>query len=253
MKNIFTTGIATLLTLVFCLADVSAQDAGSRTINGGVLNGKAVSLVKPAYPDEAREANADGAVAVNVIIDEAGNVISAQAEMETRRIRQTNDEGTASIMEAIHPAFRAAAEKAALESKFSPVLLSGQPVQVKGKIVYNFFAGEKDFDASGKNINGGVLNGKANSLPKPTYPPAALAVRAEGAVNVQVVIDVDGNVIAARAVSGHPLLRAASVAAAREAKFAPTMLSGEPVKVSGVVTYNFVAPKGEDKLINPVN
>ncbi len=91
-----------------------------------------------------------------------------------------------------------------------------------------------------KQISGGVLNGKATSLPKPPYPPAARAVRASGAVSVQVLIDESGDVISATAVSGHPLLRAAAVAAARGAKFSPTQLSGQPVKVSGVITYNFV-------------
>lgn len=91
-----------------------------------------------------------------------------------------------------------------------------------------------------KQISGGVLNGKATSLPKPPYPPAARAVRASGAVSVQVLIDENGNVVSASAVSGHPLLRAAAAAAARGAKFSPTKLSGQPVKVSGVITYNFV-------------
>ncbi|MFL6468187.1 MAG: TonB family protein, partial [Pyrinomonadaceae bacterium] len=89
-------------------------------------------------------------------------------------------------------------------------------------------------------ISGGVLNGKATSLPRPPYPPAARAVRASGAVSVQVLIDEQGNVVSASAVSGHPLLQAAAVAAARGAKFSPTVLSGQPVKVSGVITYNFV-------------
>lgn len=93
-----------------------------------------------------------------------------------------------------------------------------------------------------KPISGGVLNGKARSLPKPAYPPAARAIRAGGAVQVQVVIDTSGNVKSASAVSGHPLLRPAAVAAARQAKFSPTMLSGQPVEVQGVITYNFVAP-----------
>jgi protein TonB len=91
-----------------------------------------------------------------------------------------------------------------------------------------------------KQISGGVLNGKATSLPKPPYPPAARAVRAAGAVSVQVLIDESGNVVSASPVSGHPLLRAAAAQAARGAKFSPTMLSGQPVKVSGVITYNFV-------------
>jgi protein TonB len=60
-------------------------------------------------------------------------------------------------------------------------------------------------------------------------------------VQVQVLIDENGNVISATAVSGHPLLRAAAQAAAHASKFTPTKLSGQPVKVSGVIIYNFVA------------
>jgi|SRR5438093_2276268 len=91
-----------------------------------------------------------------------------------------------------------------------------------------------------KTISGGVLNGKAISLPKPAYPPAARAVRASGAVQVQVLIDEEGRVVSASAAGGHPLLQAAAVAAARGARFSPTLLSGQPVKVSGIITYNFV-------------
>lgn len=90
-------------------------------------------------------------------------------------------------------------------------------------------------------ISGGVLNGKAISLPKPAYPPIARQAHASGQVVVQVVIDENGSVISARAVSGHPLLQAGAVAAARQARFSPTKLSGQPVKVTGVITYNFVA------------
>jgi len=89
-------------------------------------------------------------------------------------------------------------------------------------------------------ISGGVLNGKAVSLPKPPYPPAARAVRASGAVSIQVLIDEDGQIFSAMAVSGHPLLRAAARNAACGAQFTPTLLVGNPVKVSGVITYNFV-------------
>jgi protein TonB len=90
-------------------------------------------------------------------------------------------------------------------------------------------------------ISGGVLNGKAISLPKPTYPTIAKSAHASGTVVVQVTIDENGHVISAHAVSGHPLLQAVSVAAARGARFSPTKLSGQPVKVTGVITYNFVA------------
>ncbi|MCD9186817.1 MAG: energy transducer TonB [Pyrinomonadaceae bacterium] len=91
-----------------------------------------------------------------------------------------------------------------------------------------------------KMLTGGILNGKANALVKPQYPAAARAVNASGAVKVEILIDEKGNVVSAKAVSGHPLLRAASEKAALESKFAPTFLDGEPVKVSGTVVFNFV-------------
>ncbi len=88
--------------------------------------------------------------------------------------------------------------------------------------------------------SGGVLNGKALSLPKPTYSAAAKAVGAQGQVTVQVLIDEKGNVVSASASNGHPLLRPAAEQAARAAKFSTTYLSGVPVKVTGVIVYNFV-------------
>src|SRR6266436_103072 len=88
-------------------------------------------------------------------------------------------------------------------------------------------------------ISGGVLNGKAVHLVTPPYPAIARSAHASGAVQVQVLIDENGNVLSARAMSGHPLLQAAAVAAARASKFTPTKLSGQPVKVNGVIVYNF--------------
>lgn len=107
-------------------------------------------------------------------------------------------------------------------------------------------AGPEDNNASATYrstgvISGGVLNGKATRLPLPAYPPIAKAAGASGSVKVDVTIDEDGNVVAAKAVSGHPLLQAAAVAAARNAKFSPTKLSGQAVKVQGVLVYTFAA------------
>jgi protein TonB len=88
-------------------------------------------------------------------------------------------------------------------------------------------------------ISGGVLNGKAISKPPPPYPAVAKAARASGTVVVQITVDESGRVISASAVSGHPLLRQAAVNAAHQARFSPTLLSGQPVKVTGTITYNF--------------
>jgi len=84
------------------------------------------------------------------------------------------------------------------------------------------------------------LNGKALRLITPVYPSEARAVRASGVVEVQVVIDKKGDVISATATSGHPLLRASATRAARASIFSPTLLSGEPVEVTGVIRYNFM-------------
>ncbi len=85
-------------------------------------------------------------------------------------------------------------------------------------------------------ISGGVLNSKAIYLPAPEMPPG----EKPGVVMVQVLVDEQGTVIDARAVSGPPNLQTAAVIAARLARFLPTVLSGEPVKVSGTLAYNFV-------------
>ena len=88
-------------------------------------------------------------------------------------------------------------------------------------------------------ISGGVLNGKAISLPQPDYPAAAKAAGATGTVVVRIIIDEQGNVISAQAVSGPALLHQPSINAALQARFAPTLLVGEPVQVTGIITYTF--------------
>jgi TonB family protein len=87
--------------------------------------------------------------------------------------------------------------------------------------------------------SGGVLAGSAIKRVEPTYPPLALAAEVSGTVVVEITVDEVGNVIAVRTVSGHPLLRAAAVEAARQWQFTPTTLQGEAVKVVGTLTFNF--------------
>jgi protein TonB len=88
-------------------------------------------------------------------------------------------------------------------------------------------------------VSGGVLNGEARSLPKPIYPAPAKQMNISDSVSVQVVIDEKGNVISAKAVSGNQMLRTAAEVAARQAKFGTTYLTGQPVKVTGVIVYKF--------------
>ena len=90
-----------------------------------------------------------------------------------------------------------------------------------------------------KPVSGGVLNGRALNLPSPTYPDAARRMRMSGIVTVEVVVDETGKVIAASATTGPTILREPAIQAALKAKFSATKLSGQPVKVTGLINYKF--------------
>jgi TonB family protein len=91
-------------------------------------------------------------------------------------------------------------------------------------------------------VEGGFMNGRAVDLPKAAYPEEARKSRAAGTVQIQVLVDETGKVVSAKAIFGPDVLRDAAVKAAMRAKFKPTMVGGVPVKVSGILTYDFVAP-----------
>jgi periplasmic protein TonB len=84
-----------------------------------------------------------------------------------------------------------------------------------------------------------VLNSEAISLPKPIYPPIAKQTRTQGIVTVQILINETGKVISAKAVAGHAFLIPEAQRAAMQARFSPTLIGDQPVKVSGVITYRF--------------
>ena len=93
-----------------------------------------------------------------------------------------------------------------------------------------------------KPVSGGVLNGMALNLPAPIYPELARRMRVSGVVEVEVILDENGKVLSAKAVSGPSGLRDVSVQAAYRARFSPTKLSGQPVKVAGQINYRFTLP-----------
>lgn len=91
-------------------------------------------------------------------------------------------------------------------------------------------------------LSGGVLNGKALELPMPAYPEVARRLRVAGLVQVEVVVGENGKVISARVLSGPAILRDVALEAALRARFSPTKLSGQSVKISGQINYNFTLP-----------
>src|SRR5262245_39368689 len=204
-------------------------------VQGGVSKdiapGEVLVKAQPIYPAIAKQINASGEVQVAVVISETGRVIEAKAIKG-------------------HPVLRAAAEDAARKWVFKPTILDGKPVRQPGTLTFVFTApppppSDPPAAATGAetsqkiNVSGGVLQGKAINRVQPPYPPIARAARASGAVQVQVTISEAGEVIEASVISGHPLLRDAALQAARQWQFKPTELSGVPVKVQGIQTFNF--------------
>lgn len=113
-------------------------------------------------------------------------------------------------------------------------------------------AGEKpadstksEWESAGINV-GALLAANAVKLQKPLYPPIAVRGNITGKVSVLVLIDENGNVVSAKATDGPQLLRLSSENAARRSKFKQTFYQGQPVKVTGVITYNYL-PKERDK------
>jgi periplasmic protein TonB len=89
-------------------------------------------------------------------------------------------------------------------------------------------------------LTSSVISSKVVEKPAPPYPQIAKTAGISGPVAVQILVDEQGRVVSAKATSGNPLLQAAAVQAAYRARFTPTLLSGQPVKVTGSITYNFV-------------
>jgi TonB family protein len=87
--------------------------------------------------------------------------------------------------------------------------------------------------------SGGPILDKAIKKVEPDYPPIARSAGAEGKVMVNITTSVDGKVIEAEITEGHPLLRDSVLKAVKQWEFKPTELSGVPVKVNAVLTFDF--------------
>lgn len=241
-----------LLLLVTTFASAQEPDVAVQLALNTLEQPAVIKMLLPKYPDAAKKLGLGGRVNVPVTVDIDGTIISVGGADGPYPVCQ-------SVTDPNVTALRNVASEAARKVKFKPT-----GVKLTGSISYSFLAsGAKVAGLQAVRIGAvtdqtgsaaivlepgmtppagapGVLNGQATKLAKPTYPAAARAVRAGGSVNAQVLIDKDGSVYSAEAISGHPLLRRSAEIAACDSRFSPTLLAGEPVKVSGIITYNFV-------------
>lgn len=216
-----------IITGIFVFA-ANAQDKEAESVPQPTL----VSAPQPVYPKEAKDAGIGGRVTVRVVVDATGAIVSVDSATGPARLcgLSENDPRVVALRESVVEAIK--------QAKFDPAIKDGQPVKSIAFVGSTF----DPFEGSGDKriVKSGVLTGRALRLPKPEYPGAARASRASGAVPVRVVVDETGNVFTAEAISGHPLLRASAVNSACGAKFAPTVIDGKTVRITGIITYNFM-------------
>ncbi|MEP7211981.1 MAG: energy transducer TonB [Acidobacteriota bacterium] len=205
---------------------------------------KLISAPKLDVPAEAVESGLGGDVRVSVRINTAGSVAAVDGVSGPGNVCQAATRADVVAM-------RNAAAAAAWQARYSPAMAKGKPQESAAALTFTFPVQEKsketlytvtapmDYPAPLAS-DGKPLNGKAIELPKPIYPPAARAVRASGAVKIKVTLEGDGSVFSAESISGHPLLRSAARQSACSAKFSPSIVDGKPVKIVGVIVYNFV-------------
>jgi protein TonB len=74
---------------------------------------------------------------------------------------------------------------------------------------------------------------------QPEYPPLARQVHIQGQVQIDAVLDEQGNVIEMKVVSGPPLLYQAALDALKKWKYEPTYLNDQPIAVQMIVTITF--------------
>ena len=218
-------------------------------VSSSVIQGLLLQKVAPVYPPLARQARIQGSVILKVVINQSGDVESAQ-------------------LISGHPLLAPAAIEAVKQWAYKPYLLNGEPVEVETRVTVNFTladtppakgvagdapggvpAGEQGAifanspaDADGDGVvraSQGVMSGLLVTKVRPEYPPDARGQRIQGTVVMRVKIDKAGDVSNIQLISGHPLLAPAAIDAVKQWKYKPYLLKGTPVEIDTQVTVDF--------------
>ncbi len=230
-----------LLPLYFFLLFLPISVIGQETLSGTAP--KIISSSEFKMPETAENVGIDGTLVVAISLDKTGRVKSAEIIAGPAWPCGTNPKKEIDEL-------KKAVRDNVMITRFSPAIMKGKPqssdlrIKFAVGVAYKLLLEKRETEEGIRNgtikqVNGGVLNGRATSLPNPDYPGEAKLVQASGSVPVEVLIDEQGKVARAGVTGGHSTLQTAARNAACSAKFAPTMLYGQPVKVSGFISYNF--------------
>lgn len=221
-------------------AGVLAQAPDKSTVYSGILNSRAATMPLPQYPVSARQARIGGLVAVNVIVDESGFVISATADPFDQH---TGQNAKPESERKLDPTLLEAAELVARQATFKPFHIKGVPTKFSGKLIYNFVADNSNLPPRIGEVYGPLMNNRAIKKPEPEWPTDVHLPHPTETVTVHVMVDENGKVLSATAISGAPALRPAAEAAALKAEFSPWKILDEAVQTRGLVTYTYPSDK----------
>ena len=227
----------TIAILIFSASGVSGQSQEK-------TEAKILSMPEYVIPPEAAAAGIDGQLLVAVSVGKNGSVERALVVGGPSWPCGSNPRNEVEQV-------REGIKETAMKAKFLPPIKDGEPQTADllmtvliGKRLEEYkrrLASARQMLEEGgpRIIKGGVINGKALQLVKPSYPPEARANRVSGMVEIEVIVDENGKVLEAGAVRGNPLLQTTAREAACLSRFSPTVLEGHRVQVSGIITYNF--------------
>ena len=183
-----------------------------------------LSGMLPAYPEAAKAGNLKGVVDLLVVVNESGTVSKI-------------------TVGAGNPILAKSAIRAVKKWKYRPVLLDGTPIAVSGEVVLTFRGGPKpSILESGQSTLRRVACTSPSRLLRrvePEYPKVAKIAHVTGNVELEIVIDKQGNVATAKALSGHPMLIESAVNAVKQWKYEPTILGDSAVMVEARVVMQF--------------
>lgn len=86
---------------------------------------------------------------------------------------------------------------------------------------------------------GTLTSANAVRMVMPAYTIVAQRANVEGKVSVDVELNEKGEVVSAKATSGHQMLRGSAEDAAKRTIFKPALYNGQPIKSKGSIVYNF--------------
>jgi TonB family protein len=217
-------------------------------ISEGVMRALRIEKTEPDYPPLALQERLQGSVALQVQINEFGEVENIQ-------------------LVSGHPMFAPPTIEAVKQWRYKPYLLNSNPIAVETIVRVDFriaadqgsvedtpLPKEPDTPVSASTpassegmavpqrirVSSGVIQGLLVRKVNPAYPPEARSQDVQGVVLLQVNIDTEGNIYKVQLISGHPLLAPAAIDAVKLWKYRPYLLNQTPVEVETQVQVNFV-------------